>query len=283
MHDVQRATLNLNRHINLRKISQQGFQRKRSHALVAGSEDAGDLPAPKRRSIQNVIRSGEGSVLSSSSRTLGSLPPWLPQAPSIREEDVAEESRPSNRDRLLKRPRACFPGTAPSVQPFNPPGNTPIPQRRFTASDCIRNVVSGSFPSANPQESFEQTLRRKRSHALASWSDANDLPAPKRRDMGRRAADLDGKMDYRYVRPSGPREIQLVADALVATRRHFHQITVCEAPATPEHESYAAQHQILQEETRKVWLLGGKPPLLYRLGQWTGGFDNWHGHKIFDR
>lgn len=152
----------------------------------------------------------------------------------------------------------------------------PPPKRQ-----SMHHAITGSVPPANRQEPCQKTVGRKRGHALASGSDAEGL-----RDnllKMQRVEDLKDKVDYRYVRPSNPREIQLVAEALLDTRLHFEQMLFNAAPATPEHECYAVQQQIIQNETWNFWLVGGKPPLLYCLDKWTGGFDNWYRIKALDR
>lgn len=94
--------------------------------------------------------------------------------------------------------------------------------------------------------------------------------------------DVNGELDYRFLRPNNSREIGLVSDALLSTRLDFRRKMGCEAPETPKDECYAVQHEFIQNETWRVWLLDSEPPVLYSLYSWTGGFDNWHGLKILD-
>ncbi|MCJ1462360.1 hypothetical protein MMC07_000960 [Pseudocyphellaria aurata] len=87
--------------------------------------------------------------------------------------------------------------------------------------------------------------------------------------------------DYRFRRPSTAIEAQHITDALLLTRLDFLRRTSFEAPRTRNTHSYAEQHNVIQEETKSVWLLdSAPPPVLCKLGVWTGGFDNWHGMKV---
>lgn len=259
------------------------------------------LPTPKLQSVQGAVESGDGSMESSRCQTSGTLVPHLHRALPPIQEDRADErlSRGSITNHISMVPSAShisIPKTTNTSEnecamsptnffqmasPIFSSARVPVPRRQpHNVNDYSQRLTVSFLNDAhlaqgqlgqgeNSQVGIHikpDTVDPGESQSVVSSKESSD--------------DANGEADYRFERPTTRREIQLVRDALLATRLDFRKITGREAPETPEDESYARQHQIIQQGTWAVWLQPDRaPPLLYSLDSWTGGFDNWHGMK----
>ncbi|MCJ1470334.1 hypothetical protein MMC07_008979 [Pseudocyphellaria aurata] len=234
-------------------------------AGAADSEYEEKISAATRWNVQGDVGTGVGAVQSSR---------FLPRLPQVK---VA----PRPQSRFLAQIREANEGNGSSQSLSSVaglPGFKTAPRPQPQALSPIREE------SKKVEE--REILEKEVDHRFLRPSAAQQVPSapwmvPSQHEMPK--PQILQEVDFRFIRPRNAREMLLVRDALLSSRLDFHWQIGFEAPETPQGESYAEQHRMLQNMIESRWLLSNPPPRLKWLDTWTGGFDNWHGLKAHSR
>lgn len=247
----------------------QTSRRKRTLATGNDFENRAEDQAVKRRRVPGSTFRGDAPMQSQSSSHR------VPRASNPQYVNSPQTLNPLTRP--FFRPQSQLSSSQPPNS-YAQQTSHPFAQRYASAyaPQTAHTTRRQSQQRPQPSQTSNDAMNRAqglRAAAAAQGYGGEDVPMGAG-IPGRRGSGLSH--DYRYIRPRNQRDIWSVHEALNIARMRFFEITGCEAPRTPDTESYAVQHSLLRQAVAQVWVIAGPIPPLDMLGPWTGGFDNWN-------